>query len=635
MSVNDNVKAFAAHLGTVLADLEVGGSASILYVTPEQFGASEDSPDNTSAIQTMLDTGKPVHWGTGRYELMGVLTVDAPANWTSNGAELVYTGATAESFVTFSGEVAVNSRGPLTIDSNHNAYCSVRVTATQTGRVQFENLTVKNTYRSGTLYLVGDGILIEGPLDQVFLSGVRVEDTRVAAGATVAGVSGAFGITVKATDDGHADTVSLFNCTVDGVYSEDPSYYADQDGVRLFTSEDDTVALYTTRFVIDGCTFVNCRNRSVKSQCEYGTVTNSQFIRTTGWIENSVPRLGQYEIDFQVGGGSVTNCEFHYETFAPSAICSFQGTRDSNNSGKRSLGGSLRNCKVFLNSVPTMDRLIAFNPRMTTDLSVVVSDLSVLTVSSEVESVVKGVITGTSGTTSVSVQDFHGPVSQALVNLLSTGNAQVYIARSTNTGALDVAPVVHLGSSTVSIHTSGMRGVTLTGNGSGSSVETETDRIDFTVGGNTYASLNNDAFTSFGVTISDLSVTVPVPETAGEIGEIGFTHGGLFYSHNDRLTDGVMVQSPIYSVTLSGGINDGLHFDVNAGTRAASFESSGDLVLNFPVELARYSVATLPSPGQAGRVVHVEDGNGGLKCLGVSDGSKWLRIPLGAEVSVD
>ena len=51
------------------------------------------------------------------------------------------------------------------------------------------------------------------------------------------------------------------------------------------------------------------------------------------------------------------------------------------------------------------------------------------------------------------------------------------------------------------------------------------------------------------------------------------------------------------------------------------------------ITLPSYATSGLPSPGTAGRIVYVTDGDGGDKCLGVADGSAWKRVVLGATCS--
>ncbi len=60
---------------------------------------------------------------------------------------------------------------------------------------------------------------------------------------------------------------------------------------------------------------------------------------------------------------------------------------------------------------------------------------------------------------------------------------------------------------------------------------------------------------------------------------------------------------------------------------------TGGAMSGVVITLPSYATSGLPSPGTAGRLVYVTDGDGGGKCLGFDDGSAWKRIALGATCS--
>ena len=69
-------------------------------------------------------------------------------------------------------------------------------------------------------------------------------------------------------------------------------------------------------------------------------------------------------------------------------------------------------------------------------------------------------------------------------------------------------------------------------------------------------------------------------------------------------------------------------------TQAAnSLAVTGGTMSGVIITLPGYATSGLPSPGTAGRLVYVTDGDGGDKCLGFDDGSAWKRIALGATCS--
>ena len=60
---------------------------------------------------------------------------------------------------------------------------------------------------------------------------------------------------------------------------------------------------------------------------------------------------------------------------------------------------------------------------------------------------------------------------------------------------------------------------------------------------------------------------------------------------------------------------------------------TGGTISGILITLPSYATSALPSPGTAGKIVFVTDGDGGDKCLGVDDGSAWKRVALGATCS--
>lgn len=93
-------------------------------------------------------------------------------------------------------------------------------------------------------------------------------------------------------------------------------------------------------------------------------------------------------------------------------------------------------------------------------------------------------------------------------------------------------------------------------------------------------------------------------------------------------------------VTAPAGRTSGLRFVAAGGNIDLAPQVGGSLLVRekvihyAPVALKSYTVATLPAASTyPSYVVHCSNGNAGAPCLAVSNGSSWLRIPLGAAVS--
>ena len=95
---------------------------------------------------------------------------------------------------------------------------------------------------------------------------------------------------------------------------------------------------------------------------------------------------------------------------------------------------------------------------------------------------------------------------------------------------------------------------------------------------------------------------------------------------------------------LSNGSNRNSHpwiyFRNRCGDRCRIFKLTAanqplqpDEISSTSVRLENYTVSTAPTNGTAGRVIYVSDGDGGIPCLAVDNGTNWLRINLGSAVS--
>ena len=104
-------------------------------------------------------------------------------------------------------------------------------------------------------------------------------------------------------------------------------------------------------------------------------------------------------------------------------------------------------------------------------------------------------------------------------------------------------------------------------------------------------------------------------------------------------TPAVTVATPI--AIANGGTNatsaSVARVQLGLGTIAQQASDSvniiGGVIQTTSITLPTYATSGLPSPGTAGRIVYVTDGDGGDKCLGVDDGSAWKRVVLGATCS--
>lgn len=296
----------------------------------KDFGANGNGiADNSIALNNAITSGLPLDWGDSRdvYVLKSSIlaTVTGDAMWSSNGATILFAPDTHQLSV-MNIELDgfdFNLSGKLFFDADKKANSGLIVqnTGVDVSDVYMNQPTVARCRRVSAATNGGDGIFVRGLLDKVILDNPDVRDISMAVGAGVATKQGVFGITISRIGDTDAQprSVVVNNPYIEDIYSDDPDYVMDQDGLRLFANfgrNSSTPNEFSA--IVNGGVFKNCHGRSIKSQNEFTKVTGSHFIRTKGFARG----YGNDEVDLQVGGGIVENITFSYDGSYASPIVS-------------------------------------------------------------------------------------------------------------------------------------------------------------------------------------------------------------------------------------------------------------------------------------------------------------------------
>lgn len=307
-------------------------------VSVKDFGAIGDGvTDDTAALQLALNSGASLHWGNNNdvYLIKNTLnqTASNAVHWASNGATIKL-DSTSQKLVMIdinANGYDINIDSRLNINANKKALIGFRATnsSATASDVLINNIFVTRCYRhSVALGGGGDGILIKGNFNSIVLNDPKVKDIGMAMGAGVSGFEGVTGITIERNFNASqkARQVRIVNPHIEEVYSDDLTYKMDQDGIRVFTtSENNTVLPSDTDVVIQNPYFKNCLGRSIKSQVEFTKVISPHFVRDRGWVGG----VGAFEVDFQRGGGSISDITVLYDGFRPDAIVNSNGSRSS------------------------------------------------------------------------------------------------------------------------------------------------------------------------------------------------------------------------------------------------------------------------------------------------------------------
>lgn len=288
-------------------------------VTPQHFGAVGDGvADDTVAVQAALGAGFPLNWGNLIYRITSPLVeAVAKVDWIGSGAVILYDGAYAQEAVKITCGLAVDHKVlGLTFDANQKANvagkfvaATVSETIDQWPSFYASQIIARNAYRASNVFPDGDGFRVDGGFNHAEIDNIRVHDCYMAAGAEIFGVEGIFGITFASNGARRCRNIRLSDYHIENVWSEDPSYTLDQDGVRIFQ---ETAERTSSCFVLNG-TVKNVSNRAIKLHSGVNSVVDGLYRELDA---NVIPQSGAFgnpDIDSQQCPATITNCRFHYD----------------------------------------------------------------------------------------------------------------------------------------------------------------------------------------------------------------------------------------------------------------------------------------------------------------------------------
>lgn len=512
--------------GDTLAAPAIGFSA----LPVASFGAvGNGTADDTAAVAAAMAHPGPVDWGDGVYRITAPISVTRTkaVSWRSNGAVIRYDGSTAQLAVSLDcAGVDFCLDGRLTIDANSKAFTALQISntsATLRPAFQASGLRVENAYRASTAFTGGSGLWLLGGWRTIYLERFGAYNCRMAAGAGIAGAQGISGLTISANSQ-FPDEITIVHPEISEIYSDDATWTADQDGIKIFTAEDSATdpMPWPTHFNVVGGRFHNCRGRSIKSQCEMGAIQGAKFVRDAGWTSGGLPTVGGYEVDFQVGGGFLIDCEYHYRDYAPQALVGFSGTRETGGIDRLSSGGTLRGAKVFLHNTPQMARLVQVSPFAADDFAVTIDDVQVISTAALVDYVARASLTSTVGDESIRIKNFRGKLATGFVNLTGGGTAIVNLHLEDSINLAAAVPVHNATSNTVNLFCRGVTGAT-------NATQSKQGQSSYTisVAGADVASFGADGLASFAGPI-DLASYLKAALPAAAASRLAFVtdHGG-------------------------------------------------------------------------------------------------------------
>jgi hypothetical protein len=341
------------------------------------------------AIAAARDLGRTLDFGdsTNVYRITSTLAVSngsSRLSWRGNGATIKFDPSShAKAVIDIAltgGEYLIEG---LLIDADRSANAGLLIINTSDGSseshyadLMLNDVRIINPRRINTTFLQSaDGMYISGAYSRVVINRARVRNSVVEAGAAVLGSYGAFGITVSNRSGAAARYVAINDCIIDGIFSTDSTYTSDQDGIRVFDAGESASRLYPweTFVSIKGGEFRNCRNRSIKLQVNYATISGVSFYRDANLAATG--GVGGREIDLQVGGGSVTDINCLYIDHVPVRILHLTGARTEE---KKVPGNSIKGVRAVIAGSVTLPHFGASAAFVAEPQKIVISDVEIL-----------------------------------------------------------------------------------------------------------------------------------------------------------------------------------------------------------------------------------------------------------------
>lgn len=355
-------------------------------VTPEMFGAVADGiEDDTAALLRVFQAGKPIYLGSSEktYRITSEIEVTATSSVIvhSDGAKVVVDSPEnirSAIRIELAGHGLYVS-GRWHLDCQLKSYSGFHVrnfgATVAEADVVVAGVRINNCRRAGTAFVGGDGLFCAGRLGQVLIDDVVVDTVRLAPGAGIPGSQGVAGIVVARdnSDGWDARHVNITNCSVMRIYSDDPSYSMDQDGIKIFTSYNSSGVVPRPVYAsIRGCYFLNCHGRAIKIQTEFCDIESVKIDRNSDIYSNFI---GNPDIDFQVGGGRIRGVSAYYRSSAPSRFANFSLTRSASRANPVSVEVSGVNV-MQVGSGNGVERMIAVRSEYSSEVFVNISGVT-------------------------------------------------------------------------------------------------------------------------------------------------------------------------------------------------------------------------------------------------------------------
>lgn len=294
------------------------------YVNVQDFGVVGDGiTDDTTALIDAINEANNSKRILYFPDLViritsNIVSSNYPIAWLGNNTKLVYdNNSHTREFVSLKVPVGSNNfiKG-ISFNANSQANIALQILSNVSSESEEEwpnfygdEIEASGAYRKDQSFTGGDGILFNGGFNKISLNNVYVHDCFMATGAEVSGYQGIFGLTLASGTPNRVKHIFINNYHIENIWSEDSSYFADQDAIRIF--QDQTVN-DNSCFIKNGI-IKNVSGRAIKIHSGTNTFIDGLFRILESTV---VPQQGEYgtpDIDSQQCPSAISNCRFIYD----------------------------------------------------------------------------------------------------------------------------------------------------------------------------------------------------------------------------------------------------------------------------------------------------------------------------------
>lgn len=415
-------------------DLGVAGVKPFGTATPQHYGAVGDGvADDTAALTASVLSGLPMDLGDLPYRFTQPLVATVSrVDWTGAGAVLLYAGAHVREAVKITCGLREDHRvRGVTFDAGQKANVAAKfVAATVAEDIDLwpnfygSQIIARNAYRADQSLLDGDGLRVDGGFNHAEIDGLRVSDCFMAVGAGVFASQGVTGLTFGGNGARRCRNILLRNYHIENVWSEDPNYKFDQDGVRVFQ---ETGERTSSCFLLSG-TVKNVSGRAIKLHSAVNAVVDGLYRELDASV---IPQSGEFsnpDIDAQQCPAAVSNIRFHYDGAWHAELVRNYTERPE---GYRYGGATVSDISGrILNAPANAITVVALSGEGTVPSTKHIGAVSNIAIDGQIAQFISVGVLGTSGSNSVSLSNAVGEVTVAAVRATGTSAARLRVTAS-------------------------------------------------------------------------------------------------------------------------------------------------------------------------------------------------------------